>query len=224
LAEVGWGKCRNRNLSCVSEKAEKILDGITMPEITESENITAIKEKLRLRQISNVEFAPEVVRGFDYYTGVVFEVFSTDGDNIRSLFGGGRYDDLLTIFDQDKLPAVGFGMGDVTIKDVLETYELLPVFKPSAELAICPLNDSYYDAAALLADDLRKQQVNVVVDFSGKKVGEQIKRADKRKIPFVLCLGDDEIHKNKFIVKTLATGKEASMKQNKIAQFVKKTG
>jgi histidyl-tRNA synthetase len=203
-------------------KAKEILGEIAVPEITESENITAIKEKLRLREISNVEFAPEIVRGFDYYTGVVFEVFSTDGKNTRSLFGGGRYDDLLAIFDEEKLPAVGFGMGDVTMKDVLETYNLLPEFSPSAELSLCPLNDSYYDAAALLADDLRKENVNVVVDYSGKKVGEQIKRADKRKIPFVICLGDDEIHTNKFTLKELLTGKEKVVKQNKIAQFVKK--
>jgi histidyl-tRNA synthetase len=114
-------------------------------------------------------------------------------------------------------------MGDVTIKDVLETYNLLPPYVPTAELALLPLNDSYYNAAAMLADDLRAEGVQVVVDYSGKKVGEQIKRADKRGIPFVICLGDDEIHTNKFVVKELASGKEKTMKQSKITTFVKKS-
>jgi histidyl-tRNA synthetase len=203
-------------------EVQKILGDKKAPELSESEAVIAIKTKLALRGISNVSFAPEIVRGFDYYTGVVFEVFSTDESNNRSLFGGGRYDDLLSIFGEEKMPAVGFGMGDVTIKDVLETYNLLPRYTPSAQLAVCPLNDSYYEVAAMLAGDLRKEGLHVSVDFSGKKVGEQIKRADKKRIPFVICLGEDEVHTNKFEVKELTTGKSTKMKQQKIAQFVKK--
>lgn len=74
--------------------------------------------------ITNVEFDSSVVRGFDYYTGMVFEVFDTHADNRRSLFGGGRYDNLLEMFGVDPIPTVGFGMGDVTIRDFLETHGL----------------------------------------------------------------------------------------------------
>lgn len=74
--------------------------------------------------ITNVEFDSDIVRGFDYYTGMVFEVFDTNLENRRSLFGGGRYDNLLSIFDVEPVPAVGFGMGDITIKDFLETHNL----------------------------------------------------------------------------------------------------
>jgi histidyl-tRNA synthetase len=74
--------------------------------------------------MNNVEFDPSIVRGFDYYTGMVFEVFDTNPENRRSLFGGGRYDNLLEIFGEEPVPTVGFGMGDITIRDFLETHNL----------------------------------------------------------------------------------------------------
>lgn len=69
---------------------------------------------------------PSLTRGQTYYTGMVFEIFDTDKENTRSLAGGGRYDDLLELFDVESIPAVGFGMGDITIRDFLETHKLGP--------------------------------------------------------------------------------------------------
>lgn len=94
--------------------------------IEETEEIRALFEVLNKKGIQNVKFNSKIVRGFDYYTGVVFEVFDTSSENRRSLFGGGRYDNLLEIFDVDPIPAVGFGMGDITIRDFLETHKLKP--------------------------------------------------------------------------------------------------
>lgn len=81
-------------------------------------------ECFRQKGITNIEFDSSIVRGFDYYTGMVFEVFDTHAENRRSLFGGGRYDNLLEMFGVDPVPTVGFGMGDVTIRDFLETHKL----------------------------------------------------------------------------------------------------
>lgn len=97
-------------------------------EVKETEEIRSILEKLRDAGITNAEFDPKIVRGFDYYTGMVFEVFDTHPDNNRSLFGGGRYDNLLEIFGVDPVPTVGFGMGDITMRDFLETHGL-PISK-----------------------------------------------------------------------------------------------
>ncbi len=81
-------------------------------------------DKLYEKGIKNVRWDSKLVRGFDYYTGWVFEVFDTHEENRRSLFGGGRYDNLLEMFGVDPVPTVGFGMGDVTIRDFLETHKL----------------------------------------------------------------------------------------------------
>jgi histidyl-tRNA synthetase len=90
---------------------------------TEFSNIVSI-EDFKNNGINNIVFDPSIVRGFDYYTGMVFEVFDTSPENNRSLFGGGRYDNLLELFGVDPVPTVGFGMGDVTIRDFLETHNL----------------------------------------------------------------------------------------------------
>lgn len=90
------------------------------------------KDSPRLSEIMNIlsekgvktVFDPSITRGFDYYTDVVFEVFDTSPENNRSLFGGGRYDNLLEIFGVEPVPTVGFGMGDVTIRDFLEIHNL----------------------------------------------------------------------------------------------------
>ncbi|TSC83394.1 MAG: histidyl-tRNA synthetase [Parcubacteria group bacterium Gr01-1014_17] len=86
--------------------------------------IEQLLQSLKDKGILNAQFDANIVRGFDYYTGMVFEVFDTHADNRRSLFGGGRYDNLLEIFGVEPVPTVGFGMGDITILDFLETHSL----------------------------------------------------------------------------------------------------
>ena len=68
---------------------------------------------LKARGVGNVVFDPTITRGFDYYTGMVFEVFDTNPANPRALFGGGRYDGLVALFGGDSIPAVGFAIGEV---------------------------------------------------------------------------------------------------------------
>ena len=76
--------------------------------------------------VPNLVSDPTLARGQTYYTGTVFEIFDTNKENSRSIAGGGRYDNLLEIFDVEPIPAVGFGMGDITLRDFLETHKLGP--------------------------------------------------------------------------------------------------
>lgn len=205
-----------------SKAMEIVGKEFSFEDIRANEQVSALLDKLRTRGISNVSFSPEVMRGFDYYTDIVFEVFDTSGENNRSIFGGGRYDELTTLFDDEKIPAVGFGQGDVTMRDLLETYKLLPDFVSSADICICPLNDAFFEPASDIASIIREQDVNVSVDYSGKKVGEQIKKADKRKIPFVIVVGDDEVSTQKVTIKNLLSGKEKKVRVGKVGQFINK--
>ena len=75
---------------------------------------------------SNLVFDTSLARGQTYYTGVVFEIFDTNKENGRAIAGGGRYNNLLEMFEADPIPAVGFGMGDITLCDFLETHRLGP--------------------------------------------------------------------------------------------------
>jgi histidyl-tRNA synthetase len=74
--------------------------------------------------ITNVRTDMDFARGQAYYTGLVFEFYDTNPENNRSLFGGGRYDNLLELFDAEPLPAVGIACGDIGTRDFLETHKL----------------------------------------------------------------------------------------------------
>lgn len=173
----------------------------------EKENVFALIETLKTRGIENVSFDPEIVRGFDYYTGVVFEVNDTSPENPRALFGGGRYDGLVSMFGGESIPAVGFAFGDVTLMDFLEThkYELPSLSSPELYIATPSVDD--IEQAQAFANTLRPS-LRVFVNLSEKKVGDQIKDADKRHIPLVLVYGKDEQGSATVSVKELSTGTE----------------
>jgi histidyl-tRNA synthetase len=176
---------------------------------------------LRRRGIKNVRFYPSLVRGFQYYTGNVFEVFDTNKENPRSLFGGGRYDELLDIFGVEKVPAAGFGMGDVTIRDYLETHRLLPKYAPKTQLYICRMGETR-EFVEETARYFREKGLNVGVDLTDRKVSLQMKSASKLRIPFVMVIGEDEAKKGVLPLKNMATGKETKMKKEKIVEYIQK--
>lgn len=185
-----------------------------------STNLEFIHAQLKDLGITNVVIDTSIVRGFDYYTGVIFEVFDTSPENNRSLFGGGRYDNLLELFGEDTIPAVGFGMGDVTIRDFLETHDLLPPFVSQTDVYICTITPIAKAYAQILAQELREQDINVEAGLSDKKVGDQIKIADKKRIPFVICIGEDEIKNESFTIKHLESGEQASIAKDAIADYI----
>ncbi len=170
-------------------------------------NLVGLIDGLASLGIQNVIFDATVVRGLDYYTGIVFEIFDTNPENRRSLFGGGRYDDLLALFGNDKVPAVGFGAGDVTVRDFLETHGLLPTFKSTTDLYIGVIDDAF-STAQTFADMLRGQGVNVAIDYSGKSVGDQIKKAVNDQIPHLVIIGNQETTDKKIKIKNLTTREE----------------
>jgi histidyl-tRNA synthetase len=180
-------------------------------------------ETLKKLGVSNAVFDPNLARGFDYYTGIVFEVFDTSPRNPRALFGGGRFDDLLSVFGTDKLPAVGFGMGDVGIQNFLETYNLIPEYKPKTRLVIATIGTGIDEAAFELATKLRNGGVRVAIDATDRKAGQKIQATDKQKIPYITFVGENELKSNKFTVKELATGSETICSNEKeIIEFIKK--
>jgi histidyl-tRNA synthetase len=184
------------------------------------DELKEVQAKLINLGINNVVFDFSISRGFDYYTGTVFEMYDTNPKNPRALFGGGRYDDLVGIFGVEKVSGIGFGWGDVTTRDFLETYNLLPAYHPPVQLYIAHL-DGYIEEANKLADYIRKQGINVEVDLTDRQVSKQVKTADKEKIPFVVVVGEEEVKNGKFKVKNLSSSSETETTKEGMTAILK---
>ncbi|MCA9366162.1 histidine--tRNA ligase [Candidatus Kaiserbacteria bacterium] len=169
--------------------------------------------------IENVVFDKSLARGFDYYTGTVFEFFDTSTENKRALLGGGRYDNLTALFGGETVSGVGFGFGDVTIRDFLETHGLLTSNITAPELVIIPMGAGLNLAAEKLAQSFRAEDISTSVDFGTRKLGKKIGIAAEALSDYVLILGEDEIKSEKYTIKNLADGKEIS---GTVKQLLKK--
>lgn len=187
---------------------------------TSTAYLETLQKEVKALGVGNMVVDTTIARGFEYYTGMVFEVFDSSGENKRSLFGGGRYDDLVGVFGVDPIPAVGFAVGDVALRDFLEIHNLLPTYAPATELMLCVVEHSALGHANKLAQDLRREDVTVSVNFSGKRIGDQIRQADKMKIPFVIAVGEKERDSGKYAVKNLASGNETTLTADRIAEHL----
>lgn len=176
---------------------------------TESyEKTKSLIESLQEKGFTNAIFDITLMRGFDYYTDIVFEFFDTNPENNRSMCGGGRYDDLLDIFAMDKIPAVGFGMGDVTALDSLKVRGILPELKSKTKIAILPAETSFNVDAEKFATKLRSENINCEIDFSDRKLAKKILSAENREVTFFMALGEDEKTKQKYTLKNMVTSEK----------------
>jgi histidyl-tRNA synthetase len=183
------------------------------------QNLVRTSESLTDMGIINTIFDPTLMRGFDYYTGLVFEVFDTNPDNARSLFGGGRYDGLVGLFGVQPVPTVGFGMGDVVLADFLDTHDLLPELAPETQIYIV-LAGNVADKVHRIVSELRTDGVNVAVDISGRGIDKQMKTANKKGIPYVMVIGEAELEDGRFKLKDMQTGIEETHSIARIASIV----
>src|SRR5581483_10745845 len=204
---------------CATKLAEL---GLTKNLIIYSEPPADIQKMIgefRLASINNIVFDPSIVRGFAYYTGVVFEVFDTHPDNNRALFGGGRYDGLTQLFDDEPLSAVGCAMGDETMRLFLESRGLLPAYMPRTVAYIALPSPEMLSEASRLAGELRAAGVAVALDFGERRLGEQIKAATKAGIPYLVVVGPDEVATGTLTVRDLRSGDERPMPRKELPAF-----
>jgi histidyl-tRNA synthetase len=142
-------------------------------------NFTKLVSQLDINEF--IQYDPTIVRGLDYYTGVVFEIFDKHPDNNRAIAGGGAYANLLQIFNESPLAGVGFGLGDVTLKDFLETHKLLGDFsKAENELFIVYTSETEEIASLNLANNLRLQGLKVESNLGKLKFNKVFKLAETK--------------------------------------------
>ncbi len=170
--------------------------------------------------VNNIVFEASLMRGFDYYTDIVFEVFDTSPENNRSMFGGGRYDGLVEAFGAEAVPTVGYGMGDIPLTNFLETHQLSPDLRPETDLYVIAIGN-FYRPVQKIANELREMGVNVAVDTTGRKTDKQIKTAVKKDIRYALFVGEEELTSKQYRLKDLKTGAEETIDLEGIAATLK---
>lgn len=209
---------------------EQLLEFLKVENIQQLSDILRAHESVhKMRQlfdlleasgVSNAVFDPTLMRGFDYYTDVVFEVFDIHPDNNRSMFGGGRYDGLVGLFGVEPVPTVGFGMGDVTLENFLETHSLMPTLHSETDVYVVLIGDVYEKAQKPIAE-LREMGLNVAVDSSGRKTDKQLKSAIKNDVHYVLFIGEKEIENEQYPIKNLHSGIEEKHGLHRIVSIIK---
>ncbi len=207
-------------------KVKKLLQARALDDLPDdAKNSRSAKELEKLTQmlssvgITNAGFDITLMRGFDYYTDIVFEVFDNHPENNRAMFGGGRYSGLVGLFGAEPIEAVGFGMGDVTLQNFLEAHKLLPSLKPATKLNVLLVGDIFQDAQKLIAE-LRKLGINVAVDTSDRKLDKQLKNAVKSGVRYALVIGGDELKSGKLKLKDLEKSTEKTVTLNDIKLII----
>jgi histidyl-tRNA synthetase len=184
------------------------------------QELQSLLEHCKSLGIRNVEFDITLMRGFDYYTDIVFEAFDTNSENNRALLGGGRYDGLIAQFGVDTVPTVGFGMGDVTFMNFLETHKLIPKLTHNTHVMILLRDNNFTENVEQIANELREKNLNVAVDYSGKKFDKQYRSVVKTGIKFALFVGSDEHSTGQYVLKNLESGKEQKHTLKRIADII----
>lgn len=173
--------------------------------------------------VAEARFEASVVRGLDYYTGIVFEVMDTGGENRRAICGGGRYDNLVGMFGGQQISGVGFGLGLLTLKLFLETYGLIPDSVRNchpADLFIAVYSQDEREFALKLCEELRNKGVSVEMDVTGKGLSRQFKIANRKGIPRITVIGPEEVASGAVKLKTMVSGEEIRAKVSDLAEIV----
>ncbi len=228
-------------LALQKEQVEKIKDFLALPHTTRKksleniahlfanipESVGGISELNEICTYLDVLKIPEekiaidfsLARGLDYYTGTVFEAILLDAPEFGSVFGGGRYDDLVQRFLGKSIPAVGVSTGVDRLLAALEKLQLINTVPSTAQVLVTVMERNRMEEYVLLTRELRNNGINTELYMGEEKgLGKQLQYANKQEIPLAVIIGSNEFEKNEVTIKDLRAGKniDASNKEEYI--------
>ncbi|MCG8405716.1 MAG: histidine--tRNA ligase [Phycisphaerales bacterium] len=162
-----------------------------------------------------------IARGLAYYTGPVFEAILVDAPQFGSVFGGGRYDELVTRFIGERIPATGASIGVDRLLAALLELNRIPTRKSTAQVLVTALDSTMTDDYLELTFELRRAGISAELFLGKKGIGKQMKYADQQEIPLALMYGSDERDKGIVTLKNLMHGKTRSGEIEKREEWIR---
>lgn len=167
-----------------------------------------------------VECDFSIVRGLAYYTGIVFELYDRQGE-LRAICGGGRYDNLIASLGGPDLPALGFGMGDVVLTELLRDRNLLPAPRPRIEVAVIPVGAELASGAREVVKRLRVAGYATETPFRPQGVGKDLRSADQAGARRAVIVGPAEWEKGEVTLKELESGAEERISLESLVEVLR---
>jgi histidyl-tRNA synthetase len=212
----------------VEELANKGFDKKTIDSLFENiskakpdeylDKVIKTAEKMGVKD--SLVFSPTLSRGLDYYTGPIFETL-VKNPKIGSVTGGGRYDKLLKQLGGPDLPAVGTTIGLDRVCDVIEELNLWPdlIVSPS-QVLVTIFSPELSDSSLEIAQKLRDGGVKTEIYLNPEdKLEKQLKYANNANVPWVVIVGPEEIENQSVVIKNMASGKQETIKKEKLSEF-----
>ena len=205
----------SRFLECEDPDDPWLRSAVGNPEALEE--VRRLDAMLRESGLEEAVFDASVVRGLDYYTGIVFELMDTGGSNRRAICGGGRYDDLIGIFGSRQMSGVGFGLGVLSLRLFLEIYGLLPdsggggVSQPLADVFTIAVTEEESSLAVSVSEKLRDSGLSVLMGTSSRSVSRQLGAANRAGARWAMIVGPEEREGSSVTLRNMATGHQSSL-------------
>ncbi|MDR0325267.1 MAG: histidine--tRNA ligase [Oscillospiraceae bacterium] len=195
--------CKEEACARLSEDAPVITNNICLDCASFKEKVETLLEGMGIPFVRN----PRIMRGFDYYTGTVFEFISNDIGAQGTVFGGGRYDGLVEELGGPRVPALGFGMGLERLLLAGGANGREPLVN---DIYVAPLGRDMTAFCVKLCLELRRLGVAAETDLCGRSLKAQMKYADKTGATFTAVVGGDELAKGEVLLKDMRSGETAS--------------
>lgn len=214
--------CKEEKCAEIKRNAPQSIDSLCAP------CKQHFKENLEFLETNNINYYLDtrLVRGLDYYTRTVFEIFldkeEDDGAPSLALAAGGRYDPLAKILGKRDIPAVGGGIGVDRVVMVMQEKKIAPKPKRTPKVFLIQLSQSAKQKSMSIIEMFRKANIYIAQSISKDNLNSQLSLASRMNVPYVLILGQKEVLENSIMVRDMGTGAQESVPMEKVVEIIKK--
>jgi histidyl-tRNA synthetase len=208
--------CKVESCLPVKEKAPVFKDYLCHECVQHFDKIQQILQEIGINPVLN----PRLVRGLDYYTGMVYEVKYPYKETVFDILGGGRYDHVIEELGGNATPAVGFACGIERMVAIMREEKTMGEKAPECQVFVLAIGDKAKTEALKITDFLRKRGISVQHDLMGRNIRNQLKSADKQKALYTIIIGEDELDKGVFLVKEMESGDQIEVESSWIENYI----